>query len=650
MSRKSLAKHIIIYLGDLLSVFAAFFLSVLFTRIYQDIFTDTSRVIIYLAEIFIIYNIVFFSVRYFRDSVFNFDSFSAVTVGISLAAIYVLFFIINMIAYKGISLPALLLALVFSCFFGGTYRIAIIAGSKILIGYMKGDGKSGDSNVIIYGAGEAGKFLANMLSYDKSKKMNVVAFIDDNKEFHGRRIKGYPVVGDRYAIADAVAKFKADQIIIAVPHVDNSNFREIVELSCQSGCKVRRFANMSDLNMTDLSKATINDINIEDLLCRDPVQLDLRGVREMLRDKVLLVSGGAGSIGSEICRQVLSYEPRKVIILDINENGLFMLGNELRKEHDGRYETVVGSIKDKLRLDEIMEQYKPDIVFHAAAYKHVPMMELNPIEAVANNVYGTYNIMLSAIEHGVENFTMISTDKAVNPTNIMGVTKRITELLCKSMSLKSSGTKFCAVRFGNVLGSNGSVISVFKEQIRQGGPITVTDKEIKRYFMTIPEAVQLVLEASSISKGGELFVLDMGSMVKIYDLALTMIRLSGLEPEKDIKIEISGLRPGEKMYEELKMDTESLASTTNDRIFIFDYEDFNQREFEYRFKKLSLAFQRRDIKSLCDAIMELVPTYMVSEYITKKYLEPVESAAKIPTAQRAKELKDAGTVLAPGPV
>lgn len=467
--------------------------------------------------------------------------------------------------------------------------------------------------------------------------MNVVAFIDDNEEIHGRKIKGYPVVGDRYAIAEAVAKYKADQIIIAVPHVDNSNFREIVELSCQSGCNVRRFANMSDLNMTGLSKATINDINIEDLLCREPVKLDLEGVRDMLKDKVLLVSGGAGSIGSEICRQVLSYEARKVIIFDINENGLFMLDNELGKKHGGRYVTIVGSIKDKWRLDEIMEVYKPDIVFHAAAYKHVPMMESNPIEAVANNVYGTYNIMLSAIEHGVENFTMISTDKAVNPTNIMGATKRITELLCKRMSLNSGHTKFSAVRFGNVLGSSGSVIPIFKEQIRRGGPITVTDRDIRRYFMTIPEAVQLVLEASSISKGGELFVLDMGSMVKIYDLALTMIRLSGLEPEKDIKIEISGLRPGEKMYEELKMDTESLVSTPNDRIFIFNYDDFDQREFEYRFKKLGLAFKKRDIKALFEEIMELVPTYKASDYIQNKYLRPEKSASKASIKQKSKE-------------
>ena len=338
-----------------------------------------------------------------------------------------------------------------------------------------------------------------------------------------------------------------------------------------------------------------------------------------------------------ICRQVLSYEARKVIIFDINENGLFMLDNELGKKHGGRYVTIVGSIKDKWRLDEIMEVYKPDIVFHAAAYKHVPMMESNPIEAVANNVYGTYNIMLSAIEHGVENFTMISTDKAVNPTNIMGATKRITELLCKRMSLNSGHTKFSAVRFGNVLGSSGSVIPIFKEQIRRGGPITVTDRDIRRYFMTIPEAVQLVLEASSISKGGELFVLDMGSMVKIYDLALTMIRLSGLEPEKDIKIEISGLRPGEKMYEELKMDTESLVSTPNDRIFIFNYDDFDQREFEYRFKKLGLAFKKRDIKALFEEIMELVPTYKASDYIQNKYLRPEKSASKASIKQKSKE-------------
>jgi FlaA1/EpsC-like NDP-sugar epimerase len=470
-------------------------------------------------------------------------------------------------------------------------------------------------NVIIYGAGEAGKFLASMLSVDRSKNITIVAFIDDNKELHGRRVKGYMVAGGRESIASAVKKYRAQQIIIAIPHVDNINFREIVELSCKSGCQVRRFANMSDLNINDLSKATIHDINVEDLLGRKPIKLDLHGVNDQLKHKVVLVTGGAGSIGSEICRQLLRYDTQKVIILDINENGLFKIGNELRPKYEGRFKTVVGSIKDKTRLDEILDQYEPHIIFHAAAYKHVPMMETNPIEAVANNVIGTKNIMVSAIEHHVENFTMISTDKAVNPTNIMGATKRITELLCKYMNSLGSGTKFSAVRFGNVLGSNGSVIPIFEEQIRKGGPVTVTDREIQRFFMTIPEAVQLVMEASSISRGGELFVLDMGKMIKIYDLATTMIRLSGLEPEKDIKIEISGLRPGEKMYEELQLNSEELSKTSNDRIFVFRSDTYDAAKFEADFEKLMNAFDKRNLEKILQQMEKMIPTYKRSKYI-----------------------------------
>lgn len=573
------------------------------------------------AAIFVIYNAIFLIVRYYKDSIFNFDSFSAIVLGGSLFIIHLFFLVYSVLSNSGIPIKTVLTSLIISCFFCGSYRICVIAGRKLLVRFLRNVSREEGKRIIIFGAGEAGKFLANMLTFDNNKKIKVVAFIDDKEELQGRRIKGYPVAGNRNCIDAAVKKYKADQIIIAIPHVDNSNFREIVNLCCQSGCKVQRFANMSDLNMVDLSKATINDINIEDLLGREPVKLDLKGVRNMIKDKVVLVTGGAGSIGSEICRQVLSYEAKKVVIYDIHENGLFKLGNELRKKDSGEFETVVGSIKDRARLDEIMNRFKPDIVFHAAAYKHVPMMESNPIEAVANNIYGTYNTMLSAVEHNVKNFTMISTDKAVNPTNIMGATKRITELLCKRMSAKYPQTKFSAVRFGNVLGSNGSVIPIFEEQIRRGGPITVTDPEIKRYFMTIPEAVQLVMEASSISKGGELFVLDMGTMVRIYDLAVTMIRLSGLEPEKDIKIEITGLRPGEKMYEELQLDTESLTRTSNDRIFIFKSEYFDVAKFERDFDKLGASMKIRDLEMIFDQIKALVPTYITSEYIHNRYFK-----------------------------
>jgi FlaA1/EpsC-like NDP-sugar epimerase len=626
MDKKLKLKYGGIYAGDLLSVYAALFLSLLFGGAFNLAAASGGSLLLYILAMFVIFNLTFFIVRYYRDSIFNFDAFSAIILGASLAFIHAIFHVFC--AAVGLNQPiqTLLIALVFSCFLCGTYRICAIAGGKLIHRYILRERGCDAKRIIVFGAGEAGKFLAAKLAYDSSRKMKIVAYIDDNPQLHGRYIKGCPVAGGRNDIAAAVKKYRADSIIIAIPHVDNSNFREIVELCCKTGCKVQRFANLSDLNMSDLSKATINDINIEDLLGREPVKLSLKGVHDLLLEKVVLVTGGAGSIGSEICRQVLAFGAGKVIALDIHENGLFALGNELRKKYPGRLETVVGSIKDKARLDEVMAKYRPNIVFHAAAYKHVPMMEQNPIEAVANNVYGTYNTMLSAVEHQVENFTMISTDKAVNPTNVMGATKRITELLCKWMSVKCSQTKFSAVRFGNVLGSNGSVIPIFEEQIRKGGPVTVTDREIKRYFMTIPEAVQLVMEASSISKGGELFVLDMGTMVKIYDLAVAMIRLAGLEPEKDIKIEITGLRPGEKMYEELQMDTESLTKTSNDRIFVFDSEHFDAAKFERDFKNLDAAMKSRDLKAILTQIKELVPTYLTSDYIHAKYLrkEPPE--------------------------
>lgn len=626
MDKKLKLKYGGIYAGDLLSVYTAFFLSLLFGGAENLAAASGGSLLLYILAMFVIFNLTFLAVRYYRDSVFNFDAFAAIILGASLAFIHAIFHIFCAAVGLNLPLQTLFMALVFSCFLCGTYRICAIAGSKLIQRYILRDRGCETRRIIVFGAGEAGKFLAAKLAYDSSGKMKIVAYIDDNVQLHGRHIKGYPVAGGRNDIAAAVKKYKADSIIIAIPHVDNANFREIVELCCKTGCKVQRFANLSDLNMTDLSKATINDINIEDLLGREPVKLSLKGVHALLLEKTVLVTGGAGSIGSEICRQVLAFGACKVIALDIHENGLFALGNELRKRYPGRLETVVGSIKDKARLDEVMAKFRPAIVFHAAAYKHVPMMEQNPIEAVANNVYGTYNTMLSAIEHQVESFTMISTDKAVNPTNIMGATKRITELLCKWMSAKCSQTKFSAVRFGNVLGSNGSVIPIFEEQIRKGGPVTVTDREIMRYFMTIPEAVQLVMEASAISRGGELFVLDMGTMVKIYDLATAMIRLAGLEPEKDIKIEITGLRPGEKMYEELQMDTESLAKTSNDRIFVFDSEHFDATKFERDFKNLDAAMKSRDLKAILTQIKALVPTYLTSDYIYAKHLrqEPAE--------------------------
>jgi FlaA1/EpsC-like NDP-sugar epimerase len=601
------------YFIDLLSVILGFIVGVI---VAGGRFELTDAGVCFLM-LFILYNCVFFIVRYDREPFYEFDSLAALKLGFSIVLVFLVFSISARMIFHYFNTSVMLISFIACCFFSGASRVVIISGRKIFLRYVE-LGNSSEKvrkRIIIFGAGEAGRFLADTLAFDRDKGIRIVAFIDDNKELIGKKVKGYPVVGDRNYVREAVKLYNADEIIIAIPHVDNSSFREIVELCCQSGCKVRRFANMSDLNMSDLSKATITEINIEDLLGREPVKLDLDNVSEMLRNKVVMVTGGAGSIGSEICRQVLSFGVAHLVVFDISENGLFMLENSLAENYQGKFSTVVGDIKDKARLNEIMDMYAPQIIYHAAAFKHVPMMERNPIEAVSNNIFGTRTVVLAAIDHHVECFIMISTDKAVNPTNVMGATKRITELLLKYMSSLKTKTKFSIVRFGNVLGSNGSVIPLFTEQIKKGGPITVTDRDIKRYFMTIPEAVQLVLEASSISKGGELFLLDMGEMVRIYDLAVTMIRLSGLEPEKDIKIQIIGLRPGEKMYEELRMGTESMSKTSNDRIFVFRSDIDDIEKFRTDLDKLYRAYESRDTDQILRQIEALIPTYKRSNYL-----------------------------------
>jgi FlaA1/EpsC-like NDP-sugar epimerase len=613
MNTRDNMRNATLYFGDLFFVVWGFWGGILLYGVWDML--KWPNAMFYTAVIVILYNIAFFTLKYYKDSIYFFDYFAVARLGLSIFFIYSVLALVMTVRGFFVEIRVIAGCFIVSCFLSGSYRILLIIIMNLLYRYLKAFRKKGVTNIIVFGAGDAGRFLENMLTYDKTKRMRVVAFIDDNPALHGKKVRGCPIYGGRESVSEAVAKFKADEIIIAIPHVDNSTFREIVELCCQSGARVRRFANMSDLHITDLSKATINEIEIDDLLGRAPVSFHLSGVAEMLYGKVVLISGGAGSIGSEICRQVLGFDIRKLVIFDMNENGLFMLGNELNRKYKGKFETVVGSIKDKVRIDEIMQIYRPQVVFHAAAYKHVPMMECNPIESIANNVFGTENLMLSAIEYNVERFTIISTDKAVNPTNIMGATKRITELMCKYMNSISNTTRFSAVRFGNVLGSNGSVIPLFQEQIRMGGPITVTDMDIQRYFMTIPEAVQLVLEASSFSKGGELFVLDMGEMIKIYDLATTMIRLSGLQPEKDIKIEIVGLRPGEKLYEELHFDTESLHKTDNERIFLFMSDNVDFERFKSDFDKLRAGFQARKMGRILEQMKRLIPSYAESEYI-----------------------------------
>jgi FlaA1/EpsC-like NDP-sugar epimerase len=515
-----------------------------------------------------------------------------------------------LISAIGIRMPFLFMLnlFIYSVAISGIYRLLVVSYFYVYGNVFKIRKSAGLRRVIIFGAGHAGKYLVDVLK-DPSKGMLPVAFMDDDPRLEGKRIKGLTVVGPRMLIPYAAKKYDAEVILIAIPFVDNSTIREIFNLCCEAGCTVKRFGNMSNLAFEGLSKSTINEVRVEDLLQREVVRLDLESVSALIKGKVVMVTGGAGSIGSELCRQILHYGAQQLIIFDFNENGLFEISMELKQKYpQGIFAVCIGSIRDRDMLDTVFGKHKPQIVFHAAAYKHVPMMELNFREALENNILGTKNVVDAAVKHNVERFILISTDKAVNPSNIMGATKRVAELIIQRKN-KEADTLFTAVRFGNVLGSMGSVVPLFKKQIQEGGPLTVTHKEITRYFMTIPEAVQLVLEAASITRGGEVFVLDMGQPVNIYDLATTMIKLSGLTPEKDIKIEVTGLRPGEKLYEELSLTEEKVIKTSNNKIFMIKSNYKPDEVIEDAIDKLCGYTVDKDYDRAYEQVRMLVPSF-----------------------------------------
>lgn len=469
--------------------------------------------------------------------------------------------------------------------------------------------RKGMKRVLIFGAGEAGTNLVNKLESHPDENRFAVGFIDDNRAFWGRKILGKRVLGGREKLAETIKNNGIQEVILAIPTADRDTVKFALNCCHSSHCRLKRFGLIDDVNEDSLKNAKISDINLEDLLRRDSVKLNMDAVHRFISGKTVLVTGGAGSIGTEICRQVLNSGAEKLIIFDICENGLYEIDDELKGKYDtGRYALVLGSVRDRARLKEVFTQYRPQVVFHAAAHKHVPMMELNPKEAVKNNVFGTINVAEAAADFGAEKFILISTDKAVNPANIMGASKRIAEMAVQTVD-KASDTEFAAVRFGNVLGSIGSVVPHFKKQIAEGGPVTVTDKKMRRYFMTIPEAVQLVLEAGAMAAGGEIFVLDMGEPVYIYDLACDLIRLSGLEPDKDIKINIIGPRPGEKLFEELSLKNENAIKTGNNKIYICKPVQIDTEEFAHVLAKIKDSIAKEDKNGMFDNVRELVPTF-----------------------------------------
>lgn len=489
-----------------------------------------------------------------------------------------------------------------TCFVRLSYRLLRRLRGK----YIRQEGKR--ENVMIVGAGAAAAILIKEYRTSRLLTDKVCCLIDDNPTKRGRYLEGIQIVGDRNTIADNVRKYKIDKIILAMPSEKQQTLKELIDICKYTGCHVQKVPGVYQLVNEEVSVSKLKDVEIEDLLGRDPIRMDIEEILGYVENQVVLVTGGGGSIGSELCRQLAAHRVKELIIFEMYENNAYDIQQELKYKYpDLKLTVLIGSVRNSNRLEDVFKNYRPDIVYHAAAHKHVPLMEDSPNEAIKNNVIGTYKTAMRADKYKAKRFVLISTDKAVNPTNIMGASKRLCEMVIQMYAQKSE-TIFTAVRFGNVLGSNGSVIPLFKKQIVHGGPVTVTHKDIIRYFMTIPEAVSLVLQAGAYAKGGEIFVLDMGEPVRIADLAANLIRLSGYTPDVDIKIEYTGLRPGEKLYEELLMAEEGLQKTANQRIFIG-----NPLPVDADKLKSQLSFLERQAWNECTDMKELVKK-IVPEY------------------------------------
>ncbi|NME83275.1 nucleoside-diphosphate sugar epimerase/dehydratase [Clostridium sp. SM-530-WT-3G] len=507
-----------------------------------------------------------------------------------------------------IPLNVCVVGILLSIFFVLGYRILYRVYRRTLL-YIPFKYSSDQRRVMIVGAGSAGTMLINEMMARRELKYNPIVLIDDDKSKLGKRISGVKIEGNRYDIPYIAGEQEIDLILIAIPSLDAKNKSEIIDICKETNCKLQIVPGMYEIISGKATVSKIKDVDLEDLLGRDPIQLDNKGIADYIEGRTILITGAGGSIGSELCRQIAVYNPKRLVLFDIYENNVYDIQNELKEDYpDLEMSVLIGSIRDRARLHEVFTKYKIDVVFHAAAHKHVPLMEDSPKEAIKNNVFGTLNLAREASDAGVSRFVMISTDKAVNPTNIMGATKRLCEMIIQAMD-KQSKTEFVAVRFGNVLGSNGSVIPLFKRQIEHGGPVTVTHKKIIRYFMLIPEAAQLVLQAGAFAKGGEVFVLDMGKPVKIYDLACDLIRLSGLEPGKDIKIVFTGLRPGEKLYEELLMSEEGLQDTVHEKIHVGKPTFESMDTLEEKLEQLKILLQMDDISEIKRQMQKIVPTY-----------------------------------------
>ena len=641
------AVALLLVLYDIFAVNAAYFLALWlrFDFSLAEMQNDYLKACLLFAPMYTLFCLLIFRRMHLYNSIWRFASFTElIRVGkatVITGAIHVIgvTVMINLIsdAYRRMPFTYYVIGIVFqfALVLGirFSYRFVLMERNRARRENAKGNAK----RVMLIGAGNAGQMILRDAMRMKEDTVKVCCIIDDNSNKHSRYIEGVPVVGSREDILDAAKKYQIDQIYVAIPSASTEDKRDILNICKETGCELKNLPGMYQLVSGNVSLGDMKDVAVEDLLGREPIRVDMQQIYDQIQDQVVLITGGGGSIGSELCRQVAGCRPKQLIIFDVYENNAYAIEQELRDSYPGlNLKVLIGSVRDSRCLDRVFSKYRPDIVYHAAAHKHVPLMETSPCEAIKNNVIGTYKTAHAAMRYGCKRFVLISTDKAVNPTNIMGASKRLCEMVIQTFdkAVKNGDmdklpslfthaaqadaensqwedtpcTEFVAVRFGNVLGSNGSVIPLFKKQIENGGPVTVTHPDIIRYFMTIPEAVSLVMQAGTYAHGGEIFVLDMGAPVKIDELARNLIKLSGHKPDEDIAVVYTGLRPGEKLYEEKLMAEEGLQKTENALIHIGNPIPFDTDNFLQQLRQLMNAAYEND-DSIRDVVAYMVPTY-----------------------------------------
>ena len=611
LSRAVLGKVLLIMAGDVVATMLSFFLGLWFRYdfSFQEIRAEHWQGFLSAIGPWCVITIVVFLCFRLYSSIWAFVSTSEV---FRIAGAYLVLAVIGTLVFRfdGFLMPrssmvmGYLLSFAMTVLIRFSYRLWRTAQRQL--SHMAH--ANGLKNVMLIGAGDAGRALAMEFLSSDYVKDHLSCVIDDNPVKLNKRLCGVPIVGNRYDIPAMAKQYKISKIIFAIPSCPAKTRKEILDICTTTGCEVQMLPGIYQMVNGEVSVSKLRQVDPQDLLGRDPIQVNLEEIFGYIHGKTVLVTGGCGSIGSELCRQIAGAKPEMLIIFDIYENNAYDIQQELRRNFpELNLEVLIGSVRNTSRVDWVVGHYRPDLIFHAAAHKHVPLMEDSPNEAIKNNVFGTYKVASAAAKYGVRRFVLISTDKAVNPTNIMGASKRLCEMVIQMMDRRSQ-TEFVAVRFGNVLGSNGSVIPLFKKQIAAGGPVTVTHPDIIRYFMTIPEAVSLVLQAGYYAKGGEIFILDMGEPVKIDTMARNMIRLSGYEPDVDIKVVYTGLRPGEKLYEELLMKEEGLQETANRLIHIGKPIEMDDEKFAAQLDCLKAACQA-ETENMKDIVAEIVPTY-----------------------------------------